>query len=125
LAIASSTRKAPNVVASTSGSKAIAKTFHRTGQLRSDHARGRLGGGGAAGGAGAKSGGTAATAVAGRANIVTCARPRRGPHPLVAPFVGPREMRNSLNFLLYSTARQIAANVCAWQSDEYDSPYDV
>jgi hypothetical protein len=26
-----------------------------------------------------------------------------------------------LNFLLDSTARQIAANVYAWQSDEYDS----
>jgi hypothetical protein len=51
--------------------------------------------------------------VVGRANIVTCARPGRRPHRL--------ETRNSLNFLLDSTARQIAANVYAWQSDEYAS----
>jgi hypothetical protein len=113
LAISPWTRKAPNVVASTNGSRAIAKTFHRTGQLRSDHARGRVGGGGSAAGAGAKSGGTAATGVVGRANIVTCARPSRRPHLI--------ETKNSLNFLLYLTARQIAANVYAWQSDEYDS----
>ncbi|OBH90553.1 hypothetical protein A5680_18715 [Mycobacterium sp. E2989] len=77
-AIAPWIRSAPNAVASTSGTSTIARTFHRTGQLLSDQAGGRLAGAGSAWTCG-DSDRTASAAWAGRANMVTSPRPRDRP----------------------------------------------
>jgi hypothetical protein len=81
LAIALSTRSPPKIVASTSGTSTIAKTFDPTGQLLSAQAGGRFFFFGAATAAGAfgPPGGTAATGGAGRVNMVTGRRPGERP----------------------------------------------
>src|SRR6202035_3006309 len=77
LAIPPSTRNPPKIVASTSGTSTIARTFDPTGQLLSAHARGRFAGLLGAPGAWAAaetfgaSGAVAAPGGVGRANMVT------------------------------------------------------
>ena len=72
-------RNPPKTVAKTSGTSTIAKTLERTGQLLSDQVRGRLAADAPAAGTSVDSGGAASTALAGRANMVTCSRPRDRP----------------------------------------------
>ena len=79
LVIASLTRRAPNAVASNSGTSTIAKTFQRTGQLLSDQAGGRLACAAGAAGTSENSGGAAPTGGVGRVNMVTRLRPREQP----------------------------------------------
>ena len=71
LAIAPSTRNPPKIVASTSGTSTIAKTFDPTGQLLSAQAGGRFFGFFGAAGTFGLPGGAAATGGAGRVNMVT------------------------------------------------------
>ncbi|BBZ37705.1 hypothetical protein MCNS_07680 [Mycobacterium conspicuum] len=71
LAIAFSTRSPPKIVASTSGTTTIARTFDPTGQLLSAQGRGRF--------AGLSGGAAAAAGAAGPANIVTGPPPRERP----------------------------------------------
>ncbi|GAB4709728.1 hypothetical protein MOKP122_39050 [Mycobacterium avium subsp. hominissuis] len=78
LAIAPWMRSTPNTVASISGTRTMASTFHRTGQLLSDHAGGRLAGT-APPPSGAGPGASAAAGSAGRLNMVTSSRPRDRP----------------------------------------------
>lgn len=70
LDIAVFTRSPPKTAARISGTSTIASTFHRTGQLLSDQAGGRLAGAPPAADTSANSVGAASAGVAGRLNMV-------------------------------------------------------
>ncbi len=90
LAIPPWIRNPPNTIASSSGTTAMATTFHPTGQLPNDQAGGRLGGADSAPLAtGAP--GAASTGVVGRANIVMGLRPCYRPQPRCVLLAQTRE----------------------------------